>query len=338
MNPFYNSLRNIWRNPRFVKINEAKLWEIILKISKEDLEIPNWRLPVYYPNDDENFVQFLGIVSSINFAFTDFTTKRKFAIKDWRSEFKSAKPWRGAFGMAASLLRAIDQSIPILDAGFLKNITLWDMEYIFQSISGYSMPMLKERTEIFQEIGKVLLGKYDGSFYNLFKSADFKAFGAFGIINQLSDNFPSFRDIGCYQHSSGMLYKLDFYKRAQLFVMVYYGRALDSNGRLPLIKDIDDLGAIADYQIPRILEHLGVLEYSPLLKKKILNQEIIKQDSWEELEIRAMTVLVVKRILEESNKLRKNKINICHLDYKFWDMARKIRIKTPHHLTPTIAY
>ena len=323
MNPFYQSLEIIWRNPKFVFLDEIRLQDVAQEIAKEDLKIPSWRAPVFYPKDDENFVQLLGVENSINFAFTDFETKKKFKI-----EFKGQE-WTGSFAMAGSLLRAIEEGIPILSAEYLKNIRFRDTIYIFRSVPGYKMPMLKERTKIFREIGKVLLEKYEGSFWNLFEDAGFRAFGPYGIVSQLRRNFPSFNDVSEYLH---------FHKRSQLMVIVYQGRALDSHGELPLIGDIDDLGAIADYEVPKVLEYLGILEYLPSLKKKILNQEIIEKDSREEQEIRAMTVLAMKILLEEINKLRKDQINMCHLDFRIWKMGKDAVNLPQHHLTPTIFY
>lgn len=332
MNPFYSSLEVVWKQPSMVFINNQRLEEIARKISKQKLEIPNWRAPVYYPQDDQNFVQFVGIANSINFAFKDFETKRKFKIKDWRPKFKQTE-WRGAFGMVACLLRAHQGGISVLDAYFLKDIDLKTMKYIFYPSIGYPLPMLEQRTRIFNQIGSILLEKYNGSFYNLLQSADFKAFGPQGIVTQLITNFSSFNDGACYQNQY-----LQFHKRAQLLVMIYHGRALDSKQKLPLIKDINDLGAITDYQIPRALEHLGILEYSSRLKQTIDNQQIIPAGSIAEVEIRAMTVLAIKRLLEKINRLRVENINICHLDFKLWDLTKTVNMSSPHHLTPTIFY
>lgn len=333
MNPFYPSLKVIWDNPKFVFVNEEQLKKVSKEIAKEDLKIPNWRAPVFYPEDDENLIQLFGIENSINFAFTDFKTKKKFKI-----EFKGQE-WTGSFAMAGSLMRAIEEGIPILAARYLKDIDLNSMKHIFREIPGYPMPMLEARTEIFREIGMILLKKYKGSFWNLFRSAGFKAFGRHenGIVHQLRQDFPSFNDISGYRNGY-----LHFHKRSQLLVMIYQGRALDSNGKLPLIKDIDDLGAIADYEVPKVLEYLGILEYAPSLKQKILNQEIIEKNSREEQKIRAMTVLAMKNLLEKINQLRRKsrreKINMCHLDYRIWKMGKDASNLPPHHLTPTIFY
>ncbi len=332
MNPFYSSLEIVWKHPSLVVINNQKLEEIAHEIAEQKLKIPNWRMPIFYPQDNQNFIQFLGIVNSINFAFKDFKTKRKFKIKDWRPELKQEK-WRGAFGMTACLLRAYQEGISILDANFLKYANSNQVKYIFRSLPGYSLPMIEQRTRIFNEVGKTLLNKYNGSFYDLFQSADFKAFGPKGIVTQLITNFPSFNDCTYYYNHC-----LQFHKRAQLLVMMYHGRALAANQKLPTIKDIHDLGVIADYQIPRALEHLEILQYDPQLKKVIDNQKIIYAGSVAEIELRAMTVLAMKNLLEKINELRTEKINICHLDFKLWEMNKKVKMDSPHHLTPTTFY
>ena len=61
MNPFYKSLEVIWERPKYVWLNEKRLKEVAREMAREDLKIPNWRAPVFYPKDDENFVQLLGI-------------------------------------------------------------------------------------------------------------------------------------------------------------------------------------------------------------------------------------------------------------------------------------
>lgn len=330
MNPFYQSLEVIWNRPRFVHLDEEKLKEIAREIIKEEPKIPNWRIPVHWPGDDKNLVQFIGIENSINFAFRDFDTKQPFKIKDWRPEFKN-REWIGSSGMVGCLLRAFEAGIPILDAKYLAKITDQQMTYIFRSLPGYSMPMLKQRTGIFREVGQVLLEKYNGSFWNIFERSGFQAFGSagrLGIVDHLRLSFPSFNDISWHNQSQTWL---QFHKRSQLLVMIYHGRALDSQGKLSLIQDINKLGAIADYKVPKILEYLGILEYAPILKNKILKQKLILPHSLMEQEIRAMTVLAMKRIMELTG------YNICAIDYKFWSMGEK-RIITPHHLTPTIFY
>lgn len=151
-------------------------------------------------------------------------------------------------------------------------------------------------------------------------------------MERLIKDFPSFCDVSVFRPTRSVL---EFHKRAQLLVMIYQGRALSSK-TLERMKDACDLGPPADYEIPRSLESLGILRYKPSLKEKIQKGQIILKDSRQEQEIRAQTVCAVIKLVDEVNKIKKHKVNVLHIDYKLWSMARSFN--NPHHLTPTIAY
>ena len=53
----------------------------------------------------------------------------------------------------------------------------------------------------------------------------------------------------------------------------------------------------ADYRVPQVLRHLGIMEYSEALAIKIDSCEELSHGSTDEIEIRAATVVSVERIL-----------------------------------------
>lgn len=334
-NPYFNSLEPIWENPKFVFVDEGRLKEVAKDFAGEDLKTPNWRAPVYPESDDELFIDFLGLVDSINFCFTDMITKEKHEL-----EWKNMK-CHGSFAMVACLKRALEEGIPILDYQWLKNATLDDLSYIFRAT--HLIPLLRERKEIFNEVGRVLEEKYGGHFYNLFEEANYRAFTSDrkGIVDRLIRDFPSFFDVSWHEKSQTFL---QFHKRAQLYAIMYQGRALDSKGKLSLIEDADNLGPPADYDVPRALKKLGILEYEKSLEKKIKAQKIIKKDSLAEQEIRAQMTYAMVELIEEINKIReannwqKPKVNILEVDFRVWWAGKEMGTDEPHHLTPTIAY
>lgn len=113
-------------------------------------------------------------------------------------------------------------------------------------------------------------------------------------------------------------------KRASLFFMMLYRR-------LGLFaSEINDLPIPADYQVPKMLEGLGCLQYAPELKDKIEKQEIIPSGSRMECEVRAGAIMACKRISELSGK------NSSVVDNWLW-LKRK-EITTPFHLTITTHY
>ena len=93
---------------------------------------------------------------------------------------------------------------------------------------------------------------------------------------------------------------------------------------------MDSITVAADYQLPKVLEGMGVIQYSPELKNKIENQELIEVDSPEELAIRSATIIA-------SEKLRRfHKIEVADLDRFLWLLRNDF--PTKFHLTETTCY
>lgn len=324
MNPFINTLAPIWRSPTCVYLDEEVLNRVAAEIALEDMPIPSWYDPVFPADNNEIFINFIGVGNAINFAFTDFNTHERFSV-----EYK-AKEWRGAFGMWACLLRALDQGVDILKGEFLAGLEKKQCEEIFRGKS--QIPMVEERWSILRQVGGILCGKYEGSFFNLFEKSHYNAFGDGGIVDRLLKDFPSFNDQSLHRASGNVL---KFHKRAQLLAMMYQGRAWTST-ELPKLSDFEDLGPIADYAVPKALHTAGILIYSDTLLGKVRSYKLIEKDSVEEQELRAQTIHAQVKLMEHINKLRASKINFLQLDYKVWGLGRGG--SEPHHLTKTTAY
>lgn len=324
-NPYVKTLEPVWKKLEHVFINEKKLQELIEKMKKEELKTPAWAVPNVHPPIDcktAEWIDFVCWINTINFAFTNFYPPYpKFTI-----EYPQGTFWSGAFALQASFIRAQREGIPVFDANFMANITQNQMEYIFRPVPGCSLPMLRERREILQEIGRVLIERFDKSFVNLFVEANWRAFNDNrGIVELLIRFFPSFRDNRVYKG-----YFLEFNKRAQLLVMMYHGRAVNSEGRMPLIRDIKDIGPIADYDVPKALRLLGVLEYSSEMERAIQSYEIIQPGDPREIENRLATCYVMKRICDEVG------ITMDKADAYVWFLGKES--DQPHIMVPTTDY
>jgi hypothetical protein len=324
MNPFLSSLKPIWENPRHVFIDEQILRQISLAFASEKLLVPEWREPVFPPADSHDFVSFLGVGNAINFAFKDFDTKKTFSV-DWNGQ-----TWSGAFGMWACLSRALESGIDIIDARVLTDLKVPDVKRIFAGNS--LMPMMHERCVILNEVGRVLGQRYDGKMSNLFEECGYNAFGRDGIVNRLINELPSFRDESFHSRSSTVL---QFHKRAQLFPMMYQGRALSSD-KLTTLVDYQDLGPIADYAVPRALRNARILRYSSELEAQVKAQRTIEKDSEEEQEIRAQTSHAQFEILKSLKAGGLESVTMLNVDYKVWSLGRGGT--EPHHLTITTSY
>lgn len=96
------------------------------------------------------------------------------------------------------------------------------------------------------------------------------------------------------------------------------------------IENESNITVAADYQLPKVLEGMGVLEYSEDLSKKIDNFDLIEEGSKEEKALRAATILACNEIS------KKHKISIPALDRVLW-LGRN-NFKKNFHLTKTSNY
>ena len=315
--------------PQHVFINDNKLIEAAEELASMDLGHNDWRGAIFPGEDDDRFMAFLVVSGAINFCFTDFTTDKSFDVEYPTGEIKT-----GASAMFASLMRAIEERIDVLDPRVLADLTQEKVLHIFRHAET-PMPMLEERTMHLKNLGKYFRNK-KMEFDDIFRKNGFRAFHSSrrgGIVADLAR-------IACYGDES--LWKgkwMLFHKRAQLVPMMYHGRALSSNGALPLLLDPENIGPIADYRVPQALRHKGVIHYSRELAMLVHSGCAIPKHSDMEIEIRARGVVeVMDRLITEVNLRRPPDAEIVmgQLDYPVWKMGPQAAGR--HHYTYTTAY
>lgn len=92
-----------------------------------------------------------------------------------------------------------------------------------------------------------------------------------------------------------------------------------------------DITVAADYQIPKVLQALGIISYCPELDYKINNHIILPENSTEEKAIRAATIIACEKISKTHN------ISIAALDKFLW-LKRNLFKDKKFHLTKTTKY
>lgn len=318
-NPVVSSLRSTIESARYVSMDLDAIKKSARELTPAQLQPADWRFPHYIDEDSPKTIDFFMLSNSINFLFFDPKTGEKF-----KTEFEG-KEYTGSEGMIACIKRAMKEGVPVLDASFLAKVTPEQMAHVFRG--NIELPLLKERTEIFHEVGQTLLDKYDGSFANLTKGG--KAFdGGNGIVEKLTQDFPSFRD--------GAPGEPLFNKRAQLAVGMLHSR-LQGTGVFSC-PDVEQLTVFADYQLPRGLRNKGVLKYDLELAERVDNSRPIERDSQMEKEIRAFTIVASELLREELGKRPElGNLDARGLDSYLWAMARTDKNSKPH-VTVTTAY
>lgn len=194
------------------------------------------------------------------------------------------------------------------------------------------LPMLDEKLKVLNDVGKVLVQRYDGFFHNFVKSCSPKLYdGGKGLVDRLVAEFPRFNDVSLYDG-----HEVKFFKLAQLGYWGLYA-GMKRAGGFP-IDDIGSMTAFADYIVPVALRVMDILVYSPQLDEKIRAHRLIPRDSEEEIEIRAHMLYASALLTEDINALRPQDLQVIipQVDARLW--LNYHTTHWPHHLTRTIMY
>lgn len=300
---------------RHVRIDREALCRFCQNLIEQKVKIPAWNHRYHFYDGSSKTVAYLFILDSLNFCF--------WSEPRWEIHYQDEN-LSGYWALAASLKRAIENRVPITEAEYLAQTSPEELREIFKGKG--EIPLWERRREILQEIGKVLKQKYNGRADLLVTQA---SKSAANLVRMLVADFSNFRDEAWYKN-----HKICFYKRAQIFVADLYGCFQGKS--FGEFHDLEQLTAFADYKLPQVLRHRGILKYSPNLARKVDYYEPIPAGSPEEVEIRANTVWAVELIRQELKNLN---LRAFEIDWILWDLGQKSKFKEKaHHRTLTIYY
>ena len=322
--PVLASVQPVVKAAELVRVNHEKISEVANWMAYEEFAKPDGSMLFDFGNDPDVLMDFTLVVNTMNFAFTDFSTGVKFET-DYMG-----KRWCDSEAMLACLHRAINAGIPFFSGEYLAKVTRKDLESVFAGT--IEMPMLDERVVLFNEVGRVLVEKYQGRYSKFVRSCAPRLYAnGDGLLERLTTEFPRFRDVSSYQGSDVHIYKL-----AQLGIWGMH-LALSPRGAWKL-EDADKLTAFADYIVPVGLRVMGIFEYAPALEQQINDLVEVKRDSNAEIELRASSIYVIAKLTEEINKRRPGMDPLLQpqVDFRFWKTYHATH--WPHHLTKTVMY
>ena len=316
-----SSIQPVIDNLRYISIDFEKLSKESIKFAGYDFGI---KQDSSLLDDVDSFIRKTMLINTLNFAFTDFETSTKYALKEDKSTLSDTD------AMVHQINLAISNGVPILDGSFMAEIS----HEIFQDLfsANIPMPMIKEKVDVLNQTGKTLVKHYEGDWINFINDGPRKLYAdGEGLIERLICNFSRFDDFSLFEDN-----KIYFLKLAQL---AFWGLHRELSGlQLFHIEDMENMTAFADYILPVALEHLEITKYVPELKKQIQDGKLIQKDSIEEIELRATTIFVTAKMSEiiNENRIDDEKILIPQLDFKLWTEYHGD--EKPHHLTKTIMY
>lgn len=315
-NMILNSVKYVVDNSDFVNINKSKISEFVNSFEKhkEHYWLLDSPFDINTLNDDEKLM-FITVFNAISFSY--------WGDPYWNVKYNGKHFTRGSWSLVASIFRAIEEGKDILNPKYLSSINKEELSIILRGNT--EIPLLNERVKILNEIGNVLVNKYDGNFVNVIKKSNKDAIKLLEII---LESFPSFQDVVMFKDK-----KICFQKRAQGLVegiySIFKGKGYGD------LKNINSLTALADYIIPNMLREIGIFEYSKELKEKIDNEVILNNESAEEVELRANTIWVIELIRKELEQ-KGIKVSALNINDYLWTIGGNA--KTNFHMTRTTAY
>ncbi|XP_046639735.1 queuosine salvage protein-like isoform X2 [Daphnia pulicaria] len=320
-----------------VEINPDGIRKIASEISRaiasrefepSNMMIHSYPLPV---TEDVSSIEWLFVADALNFSFWALEENVHYSVE------LHEKQYTGYMALCAAITKALEADIPITSSQYYATITKEEVDKIFISSTGESIPLLEERWRILQECGKILNEKFDGKFYNCIKQS---ANSATKLLNLIISNFPSFRDEGVIEGK-----KVSFYKRAQILVAdiwsIFKGKGFGN------FTDVDSITMFADYRVPQSLVHFGAMAYSDRLHGLLLANHMFLNGDREEMEIRGCSIHSVELIKEELKSHQVNTttnslpMNSAMIDYFLWEYRRRFAqtlAKVPYHKVRCIYY
>lgn len=341
-NDFVEWLVDFWKEQirlnknEFVDVNHEKLGDLAAQLAQKELKAPDWQIPGVLPQNHEAAVSHWLYSTGVNFASMNFEEPfEKFAV----AAFENNKPkiLTGSLARQYCFYRHFgEEPIKAREILLLTN-SKRDIEEFFRGET--RMPLLEHRRRHLREIAEVMLRYFADDAMKILEKADFRVFGRcnawdLGVVDILLKYFPTAYGGDWYRPD------LVFNKRAQLFALLYHGRAVNSGGGLQPLVDSEHIGPIADHQVPNGLRHLGIVVYKPQLAARIDRRDLLARHSREEFEIRATTVYsmaeILRKINEERDKIGVKLWTMVELDYYIWRLGQES--PHPHHLTITTDY
>ena len=320
--PVLRSVRPVVERSRHVSVSEEAVESVASWLAYEELPFPrNLSIAPYdHDEDPDRAIDLIMLVSSLNFAFTDFDTGQKFVVE------RDGVSLVDTDGMSARIHDALAEDVPLLDGSYLAQVSRDDLDRMFRG--SITMPLLDERARILNDVGRVLVERYQGRFHQFVADCAPAMYSeGDGLLERLVAEFPRFDDVSEY-HGHRVL----FYKLAQFALWSLHGAGLVA------IADLDRMSAFADYILPVALRVMGILKYAPQLEQAVTDGELIERDSDQEIEIRANTLHATALLTDAVNARRPEHLRVVipQIDFRLWKHYHPTF--RPHHLIVTTMY
>jgi Queuosine salvage protein len=278
---------------------------------------------MHYHGEAEPTANWMLLTDALNFCFWGEPGQPRWTV-EWRG-----KTWDGYYALAAALTRAMEEGVPLTNAGYLAELTDSQLAEVLRPAPGYpEIPLFAERLANAREVGRVLDERYGGQMARVIAAADSDAV-ALALL--LARDFSSFADVADWNGQP-----VPFLKRAQICVADLH-TTFDGAG-LGALQHMERLTAFADYKLPQMLRREGVLVYAPELAELVVSYTEIPAGADAEVEIRAATIWAVE-LLRQGLARAGISQTASAIDYRIWlESQATPPDDVPYHRTRTIYY
>lgn len=306
----------VTRRARDVRIDAARLDALARTLVAESAPQEDLDPGHHFAGSPERVLAFTIALDAINFGSGWFPLLAKRAgLSGYRQ-------------IATACRESVERGDP-WDGAWLRGATPTSMAALLgQSLAD---PAVAELMALFarawRELGDWLAARHGDRFESVVESA---GGSAERLVRSLA-GLSLYADVARYEELD-----VPFYKRAQItaadLARVFHGEGW---GRF---EDLDRLTLFADNLVPHVLRCHGVLVYAPALAARIDGEELLASGAREEVEIRAVAVEVVERLVARMAALGRP-TTAQALDGRLWNAGQAPEIKArPRHRTRCTFY
>lgn len=309
----FNTIRDrcaeVTRRARFVQINEAGLAAFAEELAASDGPEEDLDPLHHFEGEDATHLAFTLLLDAINFGSGWFPVLVK---RDGLSGYRT---------IASACNSYFEANGPPSPDQLRATTPTWMANMLGQDVGH---PEVRELVTLFaqawRDFGDWLSAKHAGRYASVVESADHSAARLVASLSEM----PLYRDVARYEE-----FEVPLYKRAQITAADLHLAFPDKDwGRFA---DLDSLTLFADNLVPHVLRCRGVLTYDPTLLSRIDGEEILQAGSREEVEIRAVALEAVERLVRATGD-RGHKTTARALDGLLWNAGQAKAIKaSPRH-------
>jgi len=299
---------------KHLTVDEEAVAATVRRLAEDPPPWPRWAHPAFFETPGPRLDAQVWLGNALNFCYWVRPGEQMWAVP------VAGEQEADAFGLFGCLRNAMEAGLDLADARVLHA----EAPTLLNAGRGV-LPLLERRVEILREVAAVVAERFDGRLENAVAAAGPTVGGVAGF---LAETFPSYRD----ERMVGGL-TLPLLKRAQLAAGMLHARRLALGS--PGLEGAETLTAYADYMLPRVLRHLGVLVYTPDLARRVDAMEELGQDEPAEAELRVATVGACE-LMADAVSARGVPLCAGQLDYWLW--REGFGVSAPHHRTVTTDY